>query len=103
MNCEYVKDYYQVPACIGRRVEVNGKAGIIAKDCGNHIGVNFDNDKPGHILNCHPTWKVMYLDMGVVRAPTKSQERYQRYLEFGDGFDSFIAYCQWDATRDWSR
>ena len=103
MNCEYVKDYYQVPARIGRRVEVNGKAGIIAKDRGNHIGVNFDEDKPGHILSCHPTWKVKYLDMGVVRKPTKSQERYQRYLEFGDGFDNFIAYCQWDATRDWSR
>lgn len=58
MSCEYAQRYYKVPACIGRRVVVNGRAGIIAEDCGHHLGVNFDDDKPGQISHCHPTWRV---------------------------------------------
>lgn len=27
---------------------------------------------------------------------TRSQARYQRYLEYGDYFDSFIDFCRWD-------
>ena len=73
MSCEYVKKYYSVPAEIGRRVVVNGESGIIAQDRGNYIGVNFDKDKPGIISNCHPTWKVEYQEIGIVRKPTKSQ------------------------------
>lgn len=35
---------------------------------------------------------------------SKSKQRYDRYLEYGDGFDSFIAYCRWDARpeRSWN-
>mgnify|MGYP000356717878 CR=1 FL=1 len=100
MDCEYVKNYYQVPACIGRRVEVEGKPGIIAADRGHYIGVNFDEDKPGVIRNCHPTWQAQYLELGEIRNLTKSQERYKRFLEYGDGFHSFIDYCRWDADPD---
>ncbi len=99
MPCEYVKGYYKVPACIGRRVIVNGKPGIIAEDLGYHIGVNFDEDKPGVVFSAHPTWRVEYLGMGTVRKMTRSQARYQRFLrdEFWDG--SFIDWCRWeDAT-----
>lgn len=96
MDCEYAREHYGVPACIGRRVTVAGKPGIIAADRGHYIGVNFDEDKPGHIENAHPTWKVEYLGMGKVRKMTRSQARYQRYLEFGDCFDSFIDFCRWD-------
>lgn len=95
MNCEYVKDYYKVPACIGRRVIVNGKPGVIAEDRGNYIGVNFDKDKPGIIVNAHPTWKVEYLGMGKVRKLTRSQRRYRDYREWSDCFDSFIDFCRW--------
>ena len=62
MSFEYIKDYYGVPAALGRRVIVNGRPGIIAADRGHYIGVNFDSDKPGVISNCHPTWMVEYLD-----------------------------------------
>ena len=30
---------------------------------------------------------------------TRSQKRYQRYLEFGDCFDSFLDFCYWDAEQ----
>jgi len=65
---EYIRIAYGVPAEIGRRVTVSGKPGIIAKDCGSYIGVNFDSDKPGVIRNCHPTSEVQYLDMGKIRS-----------------------------------
>jgi hypothetical protein len=78
---EYINNYYGVNACVGRIVKVDGKQGVIAKDCGHYLGVNFDSDKPGFISHCHPTWKVEYLGMGKVRPMTKGQQRYQDYLK----------------------
>jgi hypothetical protein len=92
-RCQYVCNYYNVPADIGRRVIINGKPGIIAADRGNYIGVNFDSDKPGVIMNAHPTYGVEYLEMGTIRKMTRSQQRYQRYLEF-DFFESFKQFLQ---------
>lgn len=102
MDCEYVRNYYRVPAEIGRAVVVYGKPGVIAEDRGHYIGVNFDGDKPGLISHCHPTSEVVYLGMKTVRRPSKSQQRYKRYLEYGDGFHSFIDFCRWDADPEHS-
>lgn len=104
MSCEYVRDNYKVPAEIGRRVSLDRKLGVISEDRGHYLGVNFDEDKPGVISTCHPTWKVEYRELGAVRASTKSQQRYARYREYGDGFDSFIDYCRWDSDpeRSWN-
>lgn len=104
MSCEYAREYYGVPAVIGRRVVVYGKPGIIAEDRGHYIGVNFDSDKPGVIRNAHPTSEVEYGEIGVVRPMTRSQARYKRFLEYGDGFDSFVQFCRWDASpeRSWN-
>ena len=103
-NCEYVREYYGVPACIGRKVKVNGMPGVIASDLGHHIGVNFDDHKPGAISPCHPTWEVEYLGMGKVRKMTRSQARYRRFIGCGDCFDSFIDFCRWDSEseRSWN-
>lgn len=96
---EYINKTYGVNACIGRKVTVDGKSGVIVKDCGNHIGVNFNEDKPGFIRRCHPTWKVQYLGMRKVRKLTKSQERGQRWLEYGDMFESFMDFVYWDMEQ----
>ena len=96
---EYVRNTYGVPAEIGRRVKVYGRPGIIAADRGNYIGVNFDADKPGVIRNAHPTSEVEYLGMGKLRRMTRAQERYQRYLDVSECFDSFIQFCRYDARR----
>ncbi|MDH5394514.1 MAG: hypothetical protein OEY11_15120 [Gammaproteobacteria bacterium] len=92
MNCEYVRDYYQVPAVIGRIISHRGRSGIIAEDRGHYIGVNFDDDKPGHIYNVHPTDKVEYKSIGKVRKMTRSQQRYQDYLraDFGCSFAEYL-------------
>jgi hypothetical protein len=43
---------------------------------------------------------------GLPPAPklTRSQKRYQRYLEYGDRFSSFIEFCKWDSEkgRSWN-
>jgi len=104
MDCQYVQKYYGVPACIGRRVKIDGKPGVIAEDRGAYIGVLFDGDKPNNISPCHPAWRVEYLEMGKVRKMTRSQKRYQRFREFGDCFDSFIDFCRWHDSpeRSWN-
>lgn len=94
MTCEYVRKCYGVPACIGRRVTVNGKPGIIAADHGHYIGVNFDSDKPNMIMDAHPTWKVVYGEMGKVRPMTRSQKRYEEYLIFADLYENFRAFLR---------
>ncbi len=94
MTCEYVNEYYGVPACVGRRIVHMGNPGIIAQDRGHYIGVNFDSDKPGVVFNVHPTDSVEYGDMGTVRVRrmTRSQKRYAEYKEFSDCYDSFAAF-----------
>lgn len=79
MNCEYVKEHYGVPACVGRRVIIRGKKGIIAEDRGHYIGVNFDTDKVGVIYNAHPIDGVEYGEMGKVREMTDSINHPQHY------------------------
>lgn len=54
-NCEYVREYYGVPACIGRIIRYKDDLGVIVKDGGNYIRVAFDKDKPGVTYNIHPT------------------------------------------------
>ena len=97
-NCEYVREYYGVPACIGRRITFTSKSkgvrtGIIAEDRGHYIGVNFDEDKPGVVYNMHPREEGLeYGEMGKIRKMTRSQMRYQAYAEFSECYDSFADY-----------
>ena len=91
MDFEYVKRHYGVPAGMGIRVVVQGKPGIIAADRGHYIGVNFDEDPPGDIVNVHPTDEVEYLDKGRIRKPSRSRARYQRYLSSDCG----CSFAEW--------
>jgi hypothetical protein len=98
-NCEYVREHYGVPAEIGRRVVVGGRAGIIAADRGHYIGVNFDTAKPGVIRNCHPTSEAEYGEIGAIRRMTTSQSRYQKYLDVADCYEDFRHFLQCGAGR----
>lgn len=91
MNCEYVRDYYGVSACIGRKVVVYDKPGIIYEDRGNYIGINFDHDKPGVVFNAHPTDCVEYGEMGKIRKMTPSQKKYRDYIKADTGL-TFAEY-----------
>jgi hypothetical protein len=96
MGCDYARLQYGVPAEIGRRVTVCGRPGIIAADRGHYIGVNLDADAPGVIKNAHPTWEVVYGEMGRVRLPTRSARRYQEYIEA----DCAESFGEWLRIRD---
>jgi hypothetical protein len=99
MSFEYIRQHYEVPAEIGRRVNVYGKPGIIVQDRGHYIGVNFDADKPGVVRNAHPTSEVEYLGIGKIRKPTRAQERYARYVGVSECFNSFLDFCYYDANQ----
>lgn len=99
MSCEYVRKYYKVPACIGRRIVFRGRPGIIAEDRGHYIGVNFDADKPGIIFNVHPTVGVEYGEIGLIRKMTRSQARYQEYLKVADCFNDFKHWLQYTTAK----
>ncbi len=93
MNCEYVRETYGVPACIGRIVTYKGRKGVISEDRGNYIGVTLDDQKPGHVSNFHPnTEELVYGEMGKVRKMTRSQKRYQdwQYADCGLTFAEWI-------------
>jgi len=89
-NCKYVREYYGVPACIGRRVIAYGKPGIIAEDRGNYIGINLDCDKPGVVNNYHPCDSIEYGEMGKIRPMTRSQRKYAEFMD-ADWFDGSFA------------
>ena len=90
----YVRDYYGVPACLGRRVTVGGKSAVITADRGHYIGITYDTDKPGVIHNAHPISEVVYGDMGKVRPMTASQRRYSEYLDVADLYDNFAQFLR---------
>ena len=92
----YIKEAYGITAQVGMRVIVNGKHGTIAEDRGHHIGVNFDEDKPGIVKPCHPTWRVEYTDeIAPLRKATRGQRRYLEYLKVADCFDDFRQFLRW--------
>ena len=62
-NCAYVRQHYQVPAEVGRRVIAYGKSGIILADRGHYIGVVLDDDPKKRISNYHPTHEMQYGEM----------------------------------------
>jgi hypothetical protein len=62
-NCAYVRQHYQVPAEVGRRVIAYGKPGVILADRGHYIGVVLDEDPKKRISNYHPTHEIQYGDM----------------------------------------
>lgn len=94
MSCEYVRQFYGVPAEIGRRVRVSGKPGIISADRGQYIGVTFDSEKPSVVHNAHPTSEVEYLGLGALRRLTRSQMRYRAYLDVADVYENFGHYLR---------
>lgn len=92
-------------------IDTNGKKWTPCDEC-NRGGNGNDKDK------CSSGWKVTEFKglgcfMGSViigeikpkKKLSRSKERYQRYLEYGDGFNSFLNFCYWDAQpeRSWNK
>ena len=86
---EYAKKYYGVPADLNRLVTYRGRLGIIAKDGGSYVAVNFEDEKAGSWSNIHPKDPdLVYLeDFGTVRKMTRSQLRYREWERSDSGLD----------------
>lgn len=96
MSLEYIRNYYKVPAEIGRRVEYTSetgtKQGVIVGAWNQYIQIHFDGEKkPAGVF--HPTWKMKYLEMGEVPQMTRAQRRYQQYQQ-SDGWDNFMHFLR---------
>lgn len=91
----YIKETYHVPADMFREVIVDGKKGVITKDLGNYIGVNFYEKHTYLPMPCHPTWEVKYLETFNYKPPIEkisaSKKRYREYLDA----DSDLTFKEW--------
>lgn len=84
----------------------NGRRWTACCEC-NRGGNGKDKDKCSCGWQC-TTWNSLgcFLGTAIVggikpRAKlSRSKQRYQRFLEYGEGFDSFLDYCQWDSGPD---
>jgi len=65
MSLEYIRDYYHVPADLGRRIQYTGNkggaiSGVITGFSGPHLLARLTGYEEPVVL--HPTWNVTYLD-----------------------------------------
>jgi hypothetical protein len=65
MSLEYIRDYYKVPADLGRRIQYTGNKGstlngVITGADDAHLLARLDSYEEPVAL--HPTWNVEYLD-----------------------------------------
>ena len=95
MAFEYICRYYNVPACIGRGVVIDGQSGVIVEDMGNYIGVVMDGEKATDVRPYHPDSKVVYGDMRTVPKLTRSQKNYRDFLNA----DSGMTFREWLSYR----
>lgn len=87
MSCEYVRQHYGVPACIGRRVVAYGKPGIITADRGHYIGIALDDDPKHRINNYHPTHEIVYGDMAEKLPKPPKRSNYDKFQDDDTGLD----------------
>lgn len=63
MSLSYIRDYYKVPAEVGRRVVAYGKPGIIMGAINAYIGVVLDGDPKRQQRPHHPEDGIVYGEM----------------------------------------
>lgn len=61
MAFEYINDSYNLNVKKKDRVLFQGsRMGTVVKDCGNYVGVIFDDDPKKVCHRLHPTWEIIY-------------------------------------------
>lgn len=90
---EYIKKYYGIELELGMVINYKGKTGLVTDDRGHYVGVTFDSDKPGTIVNIHPTDNDLTYTNKIrsIRKMTRSQKRYQEYLRY----DCNETFAEW--------
>lgn len=86
--CEYVQQYYQVPACIGRRVIAYGKPGVITTDFGHYVGIVLDEDRKRRPDRYHPVDGIEYGEMADQLPKRPRISNYDKFLN--DDIDCYF-------------
>lgn len=96
---EYIRDYYKVPAVVGRVVFYNGTRGVITGASGPHIKVWLDNRKDDVVI--HPRDLQYTEELGDLPKPTRSQKNYRAWLhsETNETFIEFLRNPYWNDLR----
>ncbi len=79
---EYIKNFYGRELFLNQIVYYKGERGIVL-GATHYVEVNLDSDKPRHTVNIHPQdQNLEYTNKaGVPRKLTRSQKRYQEYID----------------------
>jgi hypothetical protein len=96
---EYVRNYYKVPAVVGRVVMVKDRRGVITGASGPHVKVWLDGDKTD--FPYHPSDLTYTGEVGSPPKLTRSQRNYRAWLH-AETSESFIEFMQnpfWDDYR----
>lgn len=96
---QYVRDYYKVPAVVGRVVRYKDKRGVISGASGPHVKVWFDGEKFDVV--CHPKDLEWSNELGPLPTLTRSQRNYRAWLH-SDTSETFIEFMRnpyWNDLR----
>jgi hypothetical protein len=97
---QYVRDYYKVPAYVGRVVYAGGKRGVVVGASGPHLKVNLDGARHPGVY--HPTDSMRWTEeTAPLPKRTRSQRNYDAYLhsETTESFIEFMRNPYWNDLR----
>lgn len=81
MSLEYIRNYYKVPAEVGRRVVAYGKPGIIMSAINAYIGVVLDDDPKRSPRPHHPTDQIVYGEMADKLPKPPRRSNYDKFQQ----------------------
>jgi len=97
---QYVRDFYKVPAYVGRVVYAGGKRGVVTGASGPHVKVCLDGARRAGIY--HPADQIVWTEESApLPKRTKGQRLYDAWLnsECNESFIEFLQNPYWKEYR----
>lgn len=96
---EYIRNYYNVPAVVGRVVRYKDKRGVVSGASGPHVKVWFDGEK--HDTVVHPRDLEWSNELGPLPTLTRGRRNYRAWLhsETSESFIDFMRNPYWNDLR----
>lgn len=96
---EYIRNYYKVPAFVGRVVLYKGKRGVVTGASGPHVKAWFGDSK--HDVIVHPMDLHWTDETGQLPKRTRGQRNYMAWLhsETNETFIEFMRNPYWNDLR----
>lgn len=97
---QYVRDYYHVPAYVGRVVYAGRKRGIVVGASGPHVKIHIDGERHAGVY--HPTDGLQWTEESApLPKLSRSQRNYDCYLnsESNESFIEWLRNPYWNEAR----